>query len=77
MLSGVKHFKKCNLSPPTYPTIKYRRVSTFMNKKDFNSDKLAPLAEIRLAEFLAKHNLHVAAADYFILLICIVFLTSE
>ena len=73
MLSGVKHFKKCNLSPPTSPTIKYRRVSTFMNKKDFNSDKMAPLAEIRLAEFLAKHNLHVAAADYFILLICIVF----
>ena len=77
MLSEVKNFKKCNLSPPTPPAIKHRRESTFMNKKDFNSDEMAPLAEIRLAGFLAKHNLHVAAAVYFIPLICIVFVISE
>ena len=52
-------------------------VNTFMYKKDFNTEKMVPLAEIKFAEVFAKHNLHLAAADFFSYLICIPFPSSK
>ena len=54
-----------------------KSVSTFMSIKDFNTEKMVPLAEIKFAEFFAKHNLHLAAADFFSHLICIPFPNSK
>lgn len=68
---GSIHTKKLAATQITKP------VNTFMYKKDFNTEKIGPLAEIKFAEFFAKHNLHLAAADFFSHLICIPFPNSK
>ena len=57
--------------------ITQKPVSTFTYKKDYNTDNMARLREIRFARFLSKHNLYLAAANHFSHLICNPFPNSK